>query len=279
MTTASVKARSLTAHSPTVPAMTIAVRLTTARWMTVTRLNLRFWSARRAVLSCFAFVGAFATRPYYRTTMERTEGEGGSRRRAPVVTVVRATCLAAAAVLLLTHCGPGSVRDDSAEAGFARDMATHHAQAAEMALIVRDVGADERLRALALDIMLTQATQRGVFMGWLQQWNLPQASSRPRMVWMSGHDHAASESERLMGMATADELARLRGTRGADAEVLFLQLMIRHHEGGVRMARAVLAESTREEVVAMARSIDESQTGEIALMIQMLAERGAKPLT
>jgi uncharacterized protein (DUF305 family) len=193
--------------------------------------------------------------------------------------VVRATCLAAAAVLLLTHCGPGSVRDDSAEAGFARDMATHHAQAAEMALIVRDVGADERLRALALDIMLTQATQRGVFMGWLQQWNLPQASSRPRMVWMSGHDHAASESERLMGMATADELARLRGTRGADAEVLFLQLMIRHHEGGVRMARAVLAESTREEVVAMARSIDESQTGEIALMIQMLAERGAKPLT
>jgi uncharacterized protein (DUF305 family) len=55
--------------------------------------------------------------------------------------------------------------------------------------------------------------------------------------------------------------------------------MIRHHEGGVRMARAVLAESTREEVVAMARSIDESQTGEIALMIQMLAERGAKPLT
>jgi len=188
-------------------------------------------------------------------------------------------CLAAAAVLLLTHCGPGSVRDDSADAGFARDMATHHAQAAEMALIVRDVSIDERLRTLALDIMLTQTTQRGVFMGWLQQWNLPQASSRPRMVWMRGHDHAALESDRLMGMATADELARLRQARGDEAEVLFLQLMIRHHEGGVRMAKAVLAQSTRDEVVAMARSIDESQTGEIALMTEMLTERGAKPLT
>ena len=215
--------------------------------------------------------------------MEGAARDSGSGRRA---SLALATCLTAAAVLLLTNCGPGLVRDDSAEAGFARDMATHHAQAAEMALIVRDVAVDERLRTLAVDIMLTQTTQRGVFMGWLQQWNLPQASSRPRMAWMTEHDHAASGSqsgaasgpERMMGMATADELARLRAARGVDAEVLFLQLMIRHHEGGVRMAKAILAQSTREEVVAMARSIDESQTGEIALMIEMLAERGAKPL-
>ena len=45
------------------------------------------------------------------------------------------------------------------------------------------------------------------------------------------------------------------------------------------MAKAILAQSTREEVVALARSIDESQAGEIAAMTEMLAERGAKPLT
>jgi uncharacterized protein (DUF305 family) len=203
------------------------------------------------------------------------------------LTVALAGCFAAAVVLLLMLRGPGSVGDDSADAGFARDMATHHAQAAEMAVIIRDATADERLRTLALDIMLTQTAQRGVFMGWLQQWHLPQGSSRPRMVWMRGHNHAASGSppggasgpERMMGMATADELARLRAARGVAAEVLFLQLMIRHHEGGVMMAKAILAESTREEVVGMARSIDESQAAEIAAMIGMLAERGAKPLT
>ena len=66
--------------------------------------------------------------------------------------------------------------DDSAEAGFARDMATHHAQAADMAFILRDASADEALRALAADIIVTQSAQRGMFMAWLQQWGLPQAS-------------------------------------------------------------------------------------------------------
>ena len=189
-------------------------------------------------------------------------------------------CLAAAAGLLLPNCVRRAIADDSAEAGFARDMATHHAQAAEMALIVRDVTADERLRMLALDILLTQTAQRGVFMGWLQQWQLPQASSQPRMAWMKDmreHDHTGAGPERMMGMASTEELTRLREARGVDAEVLFLQLMIRHHEGGLRMAKALLAESTREEVVAMARSIDESQAAEIAQMTEMLAERGAKP--
>src|SRR5690349_17750631 len=67
--------------------------------------------------------------------------------------------------------------EDSAEAGFARDMATHHDQAAEMSFILRDVTNDPRLRALTYDIIVTQTAQRGIFMGWLQQWGLPQASS------------------------------------------------------------------------------------------------------
>ena len=76
--------------------------------------------------------------------------------------------------------------NDSAEAGFARDMATHHAQAVEMSFLIRDKSQDEALRTLAYDIIVTQSTQRGVFMGWLQEWGLPQASTA-RMAWMPGH--------------------------------------------------------------------------------------------
>src|SRR5829696_227870 len=79
--------------------------------------------------------------------------------------------------------------DDSPEAGFARDMATHHAQAVEMAFVIRDKSSDQELRALAYDIIVTQSAQRGVFMGWLQAWGLPQASRLPRMAWMPGHAH------------------------------------------------------------------------------------------
>lgn len=192
------------------------------------------------------------------------------------------TCLAG---IVATSLAAGCARlpaDDSAEAGFARDMATHHAQAAEMAFVVRDVSRDTRLRALAYDIIVTQSSQRGMFMGWLQQWGLPQTSSSPRMAWMpmpqhSPAMHAGMGGALMPGMATDIELARLREATGTEAEILFLQLMIRHHEGGVHMARGVLMHSTRDEVVSMARSIDSGQTVEITLMTEMLAERGAKP--
>jgi uncharacterized protein (DUF305 family) len=82
----------------------------------------------------------------------------------------------------------------------------------------------------------------------------------------------------MHGMASDEELRRLREAQGAAAEILFLQLMIRHHEGGVLMARAVAELSRRADVVGMARSIDQGQRVEIAAMTGMLAARGAKPL-
>jgi len=166
--------------------------------------------------------------------------------------------------------------DDSPEAGFARDMATHHAQAVEMAFVIRDKSSDQELRALAYDIIVTQSAQRGVFMGWLQAWGLPQASRRPRMAWMPGHAHltAGSNGAPLMhGMASDDELRRLRMERGTAAEVLFLELMIRHHDGGIVMARALRPLSRRADVRRVTVSIEDSQAAEIAQMKQMLAAR------
>jgi uncharacterized protein (DUF305 family) len=175
----------------------------------------------------------------------------------------------------------GTPSDDSAEAGFARDMATHHAQAVDMSLVVRDKSSDRELRTLAADIIVTQSTQRGIFMGWLQQWGLPQASSLPRMAWMPGHTHMAPATDGAVlmhGMASNAELQRLGDANGVDAEILFLQLMIRHHEGGIIMAQAVLALSNSREVEQLARSIEDGQRAEIAEMRNLLAVRGAQSL-
>src|SRR4030095_1124577 len=106
----------------------------------------------------------------------------------------------------------GSPGDDSVEAGFARDMATHHAQAVDMSFVVRDKSSDRDVRTLASDIIVTQSTQRGMFMGWLQQWGLPQATTQPRMAWMPGHAQMtrATDGAVLMhGMASDVELQRL----------------------------------------------------------------------
>ena len=201
-----------------------------------------------------------------------------ARARLGVIAAIVLVVVAVGAVELAFR--PATPRDDSAEAGFARDMGTHHAQAVEMGFVVRDKSSDPALRALAYDIIVTQSAQRGIFIGWLQEWGLPQASARPRMAWMPGHAQmpAGAGGVTLMhGMASDAELKRLRDAQGIDAEILFLQLMIRHHEGGIIMARAVEGLSRRADVVGMARNIDSSQRVEIAEMTQMLAKRGAKP--
>jgi uncharacterized protein (DUF305 family) len=192
--------------------------------------------------------------------------------------MVLAALLGAIAALLIAS-RLDAPRDDSAEAGFARDMATHHAQAVDMSFVIRDKSPDEELRTLAYDIIVTQSAQRGVFMGWLQQWKLPQASTAPRMAWMPGHALEREEGgvTLMHGMASDDELRRLRVAPGGDAETLFLQLMIRHHEGGVLMARAVSGLSRRTDVVAMAKSIEDGQRAEIVAMTEMLSKRGAQP--
>ncbi len=209
---------------------------------------------------------------------------------APLSDVARRLPVLAAGLLAIALCVAAGLligsrldtpRDDSAEAGFARDMATHHAQAVDMSFVVRDKSSDQDLRTLASDIIVTQSTQRGIFMGWLQQWGLPQASAQPRMAWMPGHAHMARATDGaalMAGMASDAELRSLGEANGVDAEVRFLQLMIRHHEGGIIMARALLARSDRRELVQMAKSVDEGQRVEIAQMRSMLAARGAQPL-
>lgn len=183
--------------------------------------------------------------------------------------------------------------EDSVDAGFARDMQVHHLQAVEMSMIVRDNTDDKSVRTLAYDIALTQEQQVGQMFGWLDLWGLPQHSSQPAMAWMDedtgGHDmdhemgqaddETAPVAAQLMpGMATPEQMDQLRAARGEPAEILFLQLMVRHHEGGVDMARYAAEHAEVEQVRSLAERMVIAQESEIDLMNDMLVERGADPV-
>ena len=79
----------------------------------------------------------------------------------------------------------------------------------------------------------------------------------------------------MPGMATPAELAALDRASGRAAEVLFLQLMTRHHQGGVQMAQALLARSDDTHLARLAHGIVTSQEYELGLMRQLLQARGA----
>ncbi|WP_413754628.1 DUF305 domain-containing protein [Streptomyces sp. R-74717] len=181
---------------------------------------------------------------------------------------------------------------DSADAGFARDMAIHHQQAVEMSFIVRDRTKDEEVRRLAYDIANTQANQRGMMLGWLDLWELPKAAAgQEPMAWMAaGHEghtmdgmagmgagYRAHDGSLMPGMATRTELDRLRRANGKKAEILYLQLMTDHHKGGIDMARGCAGLCTVKVEKRLAQGMVEAQQSELDMMARMLAARGAKP--
>jgi uncharacterized protein (DUF305 family) len=203
--------------------------------------------------------------------------------RGRVVAVVLGAVLALAAVFVLGRvtAGPASAptpTSDSAAAGFLRDMQVHHAQAVEMALLVRDRTDDETVRTIAYDMAVTQASQSGAMYGLLDAWGLAQHSSQPAMAWtelpaLDGSDagHQMDATGEMPGMATAAQLDELRTATGDEAVRLFLELMIPHHEGGLEMADAVLARTDVPQVVSLATGIRNAQQAEIVVMQDLLA--------
>ncbi|WP_235498868.1 DUF305 domain-containing protein [Knoellia sp. Soil729] len=173
--------------------------------------------------------------------------------------------------------------DGSAEAGFARDMQTHHGQAVEMSLLIDDRSSDPVIRILAKDIATSQQHQAGQMFAWLRVWGLSPTGSQPPMAWMGSEHHgrgtassatsASGDKVPMPGMASPADLARLKAATGVEAEKIYLTLMIAHHKGGVEMADAVLARSDEDVVVTLARSMKVSQTAEITAMQQLLAAR------
>lgn len=167
---------------------------------------------------------------------------------------------------------------DSADAGFARDMAVHHQQAVEMSYIVRDRTKNTEVRRLAYDIAQTQANQRGMLLGWLDLWELPKVSADPPMTWMGMGDMASGKDGSLMpGMATNTEMKRLGTLDGKQAEVFYLQLMTDHHQGGIHMAEGCVEKCTVGVEKRLAQGMVASQQSELDLMVGLLHQRGAKP--
>jgi len=187
-----------------------------------------------------------------------------------LLTVVAVLISVASLALVFSDRPPG---DDSAEAGFARDMSVHHAQAVEMAQIIQDKTDDPDIENLASDMAITQQGQIGRMQGWLSLWGLPLSSPNERMAWM-GH-----EVDGLMpGMASPRELNELRNAEGEEADEIFLRLMIPHHQAAVPMSEALLERSDNEAVTQLAEAIIASQSSEIEIMRDMREERGFEPL-
>ncbi|WP_216329150.1 DUF305 domain-containing protein [Deinococcus aestuarii] len=160
--------------------------------------------------------------------------------------------------------------EGSADVTFARDMSAHHAQAVEMSVTMVKRAADPAVKLLAQDILLTQQAQVGQMQGWLMAWGRPLAGTEAPMAGMN---------RAHMGLATAQQVQELAYLPVGVAERQYLQVMRRHHQGGVAMAQSALRDVNRPEVRAFAERVITAQTSEIEAIDALLAGRGVRPQT
>ena len=158
---------------------------------------------------------------------------------------------------------PSAVMADfnDADVMFAQMMIPHHQQAVEMAdMILAKDGIDEGVLTLAEEIKAAQQPEIEQLQGWLEEWGADSDTDS-----MDGMDHGG-------GMMSDEDMQSLDAATGADASRLFLEQMTMHHEGAITMAQDEVDNGQNADAVALAQTIVETQTAEIATMQELLAQ-------
>jgi uncharacterized protein (DUF305 family) len=140
----------------------------------------------------------------------------------------------------------------SEDLNFAEEMIPHHEQAIEMADIALGKSTNPEILALANEIKAAQGPEIEQMKSW-------------------GSSKSGSHAGHMMdeGMLTDDEMAQLKGASGAEFDRLFLEGMIKHHQGAIQMADMVI-DSANEEAALLGKAIVESQSAEIERMRKLL---------
>ena len=186
----------------------------------------------------------------------------GACSSAPVPQPSPATPIAGTAQADTSHRGY-----TAADVAFMQGMIGHHAQALEMAALVKERTSREDFHLMAERIRVSQETEIEQMKRWLQRRGeqIPPADA---------HVHAAMGHGELMpGMLTEAEMNQLRNARDREFERLFLELMIKHHEGALQMVRDLYAtpgSGQEPELFILASDVDADQTAEIRRMRMML---------
>lgn len=174
-----------------------------------------------------------------------------------------------AVALAMTACGASESTADTsavfgdADVAFAQGMVPHHEQAVEMADLALDpsAAAGDEVTALAERVKAAQQPEIDLMTQWLDDWDEPLAAG----------DHDGHDMESMDGMMSDDEMEALASAEGDEFDTMWLELMIRHHEGALAMAETALDDAESPATLDLAEAVITSQQAEIDEMSALLA--------
>ncbi|WP_237582547.1 DUF305 domain-containing protein [Clavibacter phaseoli] len=155
-----------------------------------------------------------------------------------------------------TSAAPADVNDQ--DVMFVQMMKPHHEQAIEMADMILEKGdISTEVTQLATEIKAAQVPEIEQLDAWISDWGIEESAS--------GMDHS------MDGMMSDDDMSALGSATGTEAEKLFLEQMVQHHEGAVEMAQTEIDKGQNPDAMSMATTIVQTQNDEIATMKDLLA--------
>jgi len=158
-----------------------------------------------------------------------------------------------------------STAKNDADIVFATMMIPHHAQAIVMADMALKQTTTPKVLALATKIKTAQSPEIERMSGWLKGWGKPVPGTTAGSG-MSGMGGQAG------GMMSEQEIASLGKATGSAFDRMWLQMMVKHHQGAVAMAKTALAQAANPDAKKLAASIIAGQSAEIAQMKTILAQ-------
>ena len=148
-----------------------------------------------------------------------------------------------------------------ADVAFAQGMIPHHQQAIDMSdMILAKEGAHPEVTTLAEQIKAAQQPEIDTMNSWLDTWGRTQMDDDGR--------HHGGEG----GIMTEVQMRQLDKANASDGQRLYLDGMIRHHQGAIHMAETEIEEGNNEEAIKLAKQIAETQQQEIETMQELLAK-------
>lgn len=154
---------------------------------------------------------------------------------------------------------------NDADVTFAQAMVPHHRQAVEMAGLAAGRSQNPQVLDLASRIGAGQAPEIATMTGWLQEWGA-EIPAEDSMGGMGGMDHGDGGQGGMAGMMSPEQIGQLTEASGPGFDGRFLQLMTEHHRGAIELAQTELDQGADPRATALARTIIDTQRGEITEM-------------
>ncbi|WP_181770958.1 DUF305 domain-containing protein [Amycolatopsis pittospori] len=152
---------------------------------------------------------------------------------------------------------PQQAGHNQADVTFAQGMIPHHEQALAMAKLVDGRTRNAKVVDLASRIQQAQGPEIQQLNGLLKAWGVAPSGEH-------------SEHGSMSGMASEDDLAKLGQAENAAFDRQWLEMMVKHHEGALTMAKTVLQQGSNAEVKAFAQKVIDGQQTEITEMRTLL---------